>query len=83
MRTLDRVYHVNELLCPDPARAGMRNPYVLACTKSLPQGEELRHERFVTHEDGMAYLERLEDNQRLTTLEFKTLHPEWKALLLQ
>ena len=83
MRTLDRVYHINELLCPDPSRADMRKPYVLAHSKSLPQGEELTHQRFISHEDGMAFLEKLGDGQRLTTLEFKTLHPEWKALLLQ
>jgi len=84
MRTLDRVYHVNELLCPDPSRAGMRNPYVLATTACHPSsGEKLGHQRFLTKGEGMAFLERLEDGERLTTTEFREIHPHWKALLLQ
>lgn len=84
MRTLDRVYHVNELLCPDPARSRARKPYVLATTACHPSsGEKLGHQRFLTKGEGMAFLERLEDGERLTTTEFREIHPHWKALLLQ
>ena len=84
MRSLDRVYHENELLLPDAKRQTTRKkPYLIATTACHPSsGEKLGHQRFMTHGEGMAFLERLDDDQRLTTTEFREIHPHWKALVI-